>query len=155
MNLWNNNIELLYTSALILADCATIGGVFYLIYEGAQQVDHTVTVPGPIITILSIVSFLILESLYLLYPDFSQFLGWIHIGAVILGVLVLIIRYWKRLVTRETTSITGWVTLVIFQAVNFLSGELEQISRSTAIFLAFVIFLVIFWSSYQYASKRY
>lgn len=156
MNIWYNNIEILYTSALILADCATIGGVFYLIYEGAQQVDHTVTVPGPIITILSMISFLILESLYLLYPEsFSLFLGWIHIGAVILGVLVLIIRYWKGLVTRETTSIAGWFTLVIFQAVNFLSGELEQISRSTAIFLAFVIFLVIFWSSYQYASKRY
>ncbi len=156
LNMWNNQIDVFYISALILADCATIGGVFYLIYEGAQQVDHTVTIPGPIITILSMVSFLILEGLYLIYPvSFGEFLGWIHICAVILGVVVLIIRYWKRLVTRETTSITGWITLVIFQAVNFLSGTFEKISRSTAILLAFTIFLVIFYVSYKHASKRY
>jgi hypothetical protein len=156
INMWNDQIDVFYISALILADCATFGGVFYLIYEGAQQVDHTVTIPGPIITILSMVSFLILESLYLLYPlPFGEFLGWIHIGAVVLGVLVLIIRYGKGLITRETTSITGWITLVIFQAVNFLPGAFEKISRSTAILIAFTIFLVIFYISYQHASKRY
>ncbi|MFX0087042.1 MAG: hypothetical protein ACFFAU_15395 [Candidatus Hodarchaeota archaeon] len=156
LSMWNDQIDVFYMSALILADCATIGGVFYLIYEGAQQVDHTVTVPGPIITILSIISFLILESLYLLYPlYFGEFLRWIHIGAVIVGVFVLIIRYWKGLVTRETTSITGWITLVIFQAVNFLPGAFERISRSSAIILAFTIFLVIFYISYKHASKRY
>lgn len=155
VGIWNNQIDVLYISALILADCATIGGVFYLIYEGAQQVDHTVTVPGPIITIISFVCFLVLESLYLIYTEFEAFLGWIHIGAVVLGIFVLIIRYWKGLVTKETTSITGWLTLVIFQGVNFFSGSFERISRSTAILLAFTIFLLLFWLAYRHASKRY
>ncbi len=156
IGMWNNQIDLLYISALIMADCATIGGVFYLIFEGAQQVDHTVNVPGPIITIISFVCFLVLESLYLIYPDFEQFLMWIHFGAVGLGIGVLVIRYWKGLITKETTSITGWFTLVIFQAVNFLSGSIfEQFSRSSAILLAFAIFLLLFIQAYQSASKRY
>ncbi len=81
---------------------------------------------------------------------------WIHFGAVVLGIFVLVIRYWKGLVTKETTSITGWFTLVLFQGVNFLSGSIfEQFSRSSAILLAFAIFLLLFWKAYQHASKRY
>jgi hypothetical protein len=156
VGMWNGQIDVLYTSALILADCATVGGFFYLLFEGAQQVDHTVTVPGPIITIISFICFLVLEGLYLIYPDFESFLLVIHIGAVGLGIGVISVRYWKRLITKETTSITGWLTLVLFQGVNFLSGSIfEQFSRSSAILLAFAIFLFLFGLAYQRASKRY
>ena len=67
ISIWNGQIDILYTSALILADCATFGGVIYLIYEGAQQVDRNVEIPTLLITVLSFVGFLILEALYLLY----------------------------------------------------------------------------------------
>ena len=89
-------IDLLYTSALILADCATIGGVIYLIYEGAQQVDRTVQIPEILITSISLVCFIILESLFLAFgSSFEVFLYWIHLAVVILGILMLFIRYWK------------------------------------------------------------
>ncbi len=156
ISIWNGQIDVLYTSALILADCATFGGVIYLIYEGAQQVDQTVEIPTLLITVLSFVGYLILETLYLLYEvTFGTFLYWIHIVAVILGVLMLIIRYWKGLISKNSTSITGWFTLVLFQAINFFSGPFEQISRSTAIIVAFSIFLFLFYMAYRKASLRY
>ena len=153
---WTSQVDLLYTSALILADSATIGGAIYLIYEGAQQVDREVEIPEFLITLISLVCFISLETLYLFFSDsFEGFLGWIHIVVVILGVLLLIIRYWKGLLTSRDTSIIGWLTLLIFQLVNFATGALETISRSSAIFIAFAIFLFLFWVAYQRAGKRY
>ncbi|MFX1284441.1 MAG: hypothetical protein ACFFB5_12350 [Promethearchaeota archaeon] len=158
-NIWNTQLDVIYTSALILADSATIGGILYLIYEGAQQVDHTVRVPGPLITLISAALFLFLEFIYLvvskdIFPT-EAFLQLFHIGAVILGILMLIVRYWKGLTTSRDTSIIGWLTLVFFQIVNFVSGDLEVISRSTAILLAFGIFLFLFGVAYRRAGKRY
>lgn len=156
ITLWNYQIDVLYTSALILADCATFGGVIYLIYEGAQQVDRSVEIPTFLITISSLTAFLILETIYLIYEvTFGIFLYWIHIFAVILGILMLILRYWKGLISKDSTSLSGWITLVIFQAINFFSGPLEQISRSTAILVAFSIFLFLFWVAYRKAGMRY
>jgi len=156
IEMWNARIDLLYTSALILADCATIGGVIYLIYEGAQQVDHTVQIPEILITLISLVCFIILESLFLAFgPSFEGFLYWIHLAVVILGIIMLIIRYWKGMLTSKDTSIVGWLTLVLFQLVNFASDALEDFSRSSAIFLAFTIFLLIYWISYKRAGQRY
>lgn len=158
LTIWNDQLDVIYTSALLLADSATIGGVLYLIYEGAHQVDYTVKIPGPLITLISIGSYLILESLFLIFPDSFETLAplwWVHVGAVVLGVIMLIIRYWKGLITREDTSFIGWITLVLFQIVNFASGNLETISRSTAIFLAFSIFLFLFWIAYRHAGRRY
>jgi hypothetical protein len=156
VDLWNTRIDVLYTSALILADSATIGGVIYLIYEGAQQVDHTVQIPEVLITFVSLTCFIILELLFLSFGDsFELFLYWIHIAVVILGILMLIIRYWKGLLTSKDTSIIGWLTLVLFQLVNFASGALEAFSRSSAIFFAFSIFLFIYWISYKRAGLRY
>ncbi|PWI48700.1 hypothetical protein CEE45_05680 [Candidatus Heimdallarchaeota archaeon B3_Heim] len=153
---WTSQVDLLYTSALILADSATIGGAIYLIYEGAQQVDREVEIPEILITLISLVCFIILETLFLFFSDsFEGFLVWIHIVVVILGVLLLIIRYWKGLLTSRDTSIIGWLTLLIFQLVNFATGALETISRSSAIFIAFAIFLFLFWVAYQRAGKRY
>jgi len=157
--IWNTQLDVIYTSALILADSVTIGGVLYLIYEGAQQVDHTVRVPGPLITLLSAALFLFLEFIYLVIPTdrfpTEAFLELFHIGSVILGVLMLIIRYWKGLTTDKDTSIIGWLTLVFFQAVNFISGDLEVISRSTAILIAFAIFIFLFGLAYRHATRRY
>ncbi|MFX0015212.1 MAG: hypothetical protein ACFFB2_10460 [Promethearchaeota archaeon] len=159
IEMWQTQIDVIYTSALILADSATIGGILYLIYEGAHQVDHTVKIPGPLITLVSAAFFLFLEFIYLVVPadvfPTEAFLQIFHIGAVILGVLMLIVRYWKGLTTTEDTSIIGWLTLVIFQIVNFASGELETISRSTAMIMAFGIFLFLFSIAYRHASKRY
>ncbi|MFX1515112.1 MAG: hypothetical protein ACFFC6_02305 [Promethearchaeota archaeon] len=159
---WTNQLDNIYTSALILADSVTIGGVLYLIYEGAQQVDHSVRVPGPLITLISAALFIFLEFIYLLsvfgpsdvYP-IEALLELFHIGAVILGITMLIIRYWKGLTTSRDTSIIGWLTLVFFQAVNFVSGDLEVISRSTAILIAFGIFIFLFGLAYRHASRRY
>ncbi|UCE13581.1 MAG: hypothetical protein JSV04_00015 [Candidatus Heimdallarchaeota archaeon] len=158
ISIWTTQLDVIYTSALLLADSATIGGFLYLIYEGAQQVDRTVRVPGPLITLISISCFLIFESLFLIFPESFVTLAplwWIHVGAVGLGVIMLIIRYWKGLTTSRDTSIIGWLTLVCFQIVNFVSGELEVISRSTAIFLAFGIFFFLFWIAYRHAGRRY
>lgn len=156
VELWNARIDVLYTSALILADCATIGGVIYLIYEGAQQVDHTVQIPEILITIISLTCFIILESMFLIFgTSFEVFLYWIHIAVVVLGILMLIIRYGKGLLTEKDTSIIGWLTLVLFQLVNFASGALETFSRSSAIFFAFSIFLFLYWISYRRAGQRY
>lgn len=158
-NIWNIQLEVIYTSALILADSVTIGGILYLIYEGAQQVDRTVRVPGPLITLISAALFIFLEFIYLavetdIFPT-EAFLELFHIGAVILGVLMLVVRYWKGLTTSRDTNIIGWLTLVFFQIVNFVSGDLEVISRSTAIFMAFAIFFFLFWVAYRHSSKRF
>lgn len=157
--IWNTQLDVVYTSALILADSATIGGVLYLIYEGAQQVDRTIRVPGPLITLISAALFIFLEFIYLVIPPdkfpIVNLLDLFHIGAVLLGVSMLIIRYWKGLTTSKDTSIIGWLTLVFFQFVNFVSGDLEVISRSTAIFMAFGIFFFLFWVAYRHASRRY
>ncbi|MFX0049879.1 MAG: hypothetical protein ACFE8U_01175 [Candidatus Hermodarchaeota archaeon] len=155
IEIWTKNIDFLYTSALILADAATVGGVLYLIYEGAQQVDHTVTIPELPITLISAVCFIILESLFIIFSSFGPFLGYIHIGAVLIGILMLVIRYGKGLTTSKDTSIVGWLTLVFFQIVNFAQEELRAISRSTAILLAFTIFFFLFWIAYRHAGKRY
>jgi hypothetical protein len=162
INIWNSQIDVIYSSALIIADSATVGGILYLIYEGAHQVDYTVKIPGPLITLISFVCFIALETLYLVFPrSFEPFapLWWIHIAAVVAGFIMLIIRYWKGLITREDTNITGWLSLVIFQVVNVVSGSpddpLAVISRSTAILLAFSIFLFLFWIAYRKAGRRY
>jgi len=158
-NIWNTQLDVIYTSALILADSATIGGILYLIYEGAQQEDPTVRIPGPLITLISAILFIFLEFIYLvidpeIFPT-EAFLELFHIGAVVIGVFMLIVRYWKGLTTSRDTSIIGWLTLVFFQIVNFVSGDLKVISRSTAIFMAFGIFLFLFGVAYRHAGRRY
>ena len=156
VEMWNARIDILYTSALIIADCATIGGVIYLIYEGAQQVDQTVKIPEMLITLISLTCFIVLESLFLAFgTSFEVFLYWIHFAVVVLGILMLFIRYWKGLLTSKDTSIVGWLTLVLFQLVNFASDALEAFSRSSAIFFAFTIFVLLFWISYKRAGQRY
>lgn len=163
IRIWQEQIDFLYTSAMILADAATVGGILYLIYEGAHQVDYTVKIPGPLITLVSAASFVVLESLYIVLPETADAplgaLFLIHFVIVILGVGMLIIRYWKGLTTREDTSFIGWVTLVFFQAVNFLSGNPDDpliiFSRTSAILMAFAIFMLLFWIAYRHSSKRY
>lgn len=166
-DIWQGNIDFLYTSAMILADSATVGGVLYLLYEGAKQEDYTIQIPGPLITLISAVCFLVLEVLFILSnmndwklteaPLGAIFL--IHLVIVIAGIGMVIIRYWKGLTERENTSFIGWITLIFFQAVNFLSGgpddPLVIFSRSTAIIMAFAIFLFLFAVAYRHSGRRY
>ncbi len=163
INIWLDNLDLLYISALILADCVTFGGIVYFVYEGAQQVDPTVVIPEGFITLGIFALYIVLEVFYLVFPSFSVYLTWVHYAAVAVGLVIFVIRYLKGLGrSGHGTSLGSWLFILIFQFLNFLSnqkiiGELTglAVGRTTAIYIAFLIFVGLFMISYVEAKSRF
>ncbi len=151
-DVWLDNLDFFYSSSLCLADAVTFGNVLLLVYEGAREVDHLVTIPERRIFLLTVFMFFILEGVLI---AFEEILIFIHVFAVLLGMGSLGLRYLKGLTGASgELSITGWISIIAFQLVNYVT-EFFDLSRTAALGLASIIFLVLFVQSYQEASKRY
>ena len=165
IELWRSNLEFMYISTILLADSVTFGGVVYLIYEGAREVDPSVQVPEIPITISVIVLYAIMEGFLIAYPgSFGEFLIFVHWFAIIVGIVTIGVRLWRGLSpTRGATSISGWVTLIFFQALNLITNYVSKFipdvdfsfAKSLAIFVAFFVFMVMFIGSYYRATTRF
>ncbi len=159
--LWLSNLEFMYISTILLADSVTLGGAVYLIYEGAKEVDPSVEVPEYLITLGMVVLFLILEGFLIIYPkSFGDFLIYVHWFSIVVGLVTIGIRVWKGLSpTRGATSISGWATLIFFQALNLITSYIPDVdfsvAKSLAIFVAFIVFTLMFIGSYLRATTRF
>lgn len=154
--LLESNVDTLYTAALILADAATIGAILYFIYEGAQQVDKSINIPEIRITLLVFIIFFSLEAIYLIIEPFREYFSIFHLVMVGIGLLLVIVRLIKGLNTESNTNLKSWLFLIVFQIINFISGNtIQVIARSTAIIVAFLIFSILFFTEYRHACQRF
>ncbi|MHA2232866.1 MAG: hypothetical protein ACXAB4_10275 [Candidatus Hodarchaeales archaeon] len=149
---WLDNLDLLYSSSLCLADAVTFGSALLLVYEGAREVDHLVEIPEKRIFLLTIVAFIILEGILLAFEDI---IFYIHIVAVCLGILTLVLRYAKGLTGENGgQSVGGWLSIIAFQLINYVSA-IFNVGKDIALIFASVLFLILFVISYREAGRRF
>lgn len=169
--LWTSNIDFLYSSALNLADAVVFGSLILILFEYRQSRDYSLNIP-PIAPIITTVVFIILElpllAFNLIHPGIltaQEQLGFnvFHFAAFISGLFILLIR-WRfdlgQSQEQEGNSFWAWVTIVLFQIVNFITGDpssggIHLLTRTTAIFFSSIIFVVLFILSYRSATKNY
>ncbi|MFX0113254.1 MAG: hypothetical protein ACFFB3_01775 [Candidatus Hodarchaeota archaeon] len=149
---WLDNLNFLFSSSLCLADAVTLGNALLLMYEGAREVDHLIEIPEKRIFLFTILAFLILEAIFIAFPEI---IFYIHIIAVLLGIGTLLLRYTKGLTGEDGgQSIGGWLSIIAFQLINYVS-EIFDVGRTMAIALASILFLVLFALSYREAGRRF
>lgn len=151
-DVWLDNLDLLYSSSLCLADAVTFGSALLLVYEGAREVDHLVEIPEKRILLLTIVAFTILEGILLAFPDI---IFYIHVVAVSLGILILVLRYAKGLTGEKGgQSVGGWLSIIAFQLINYV-GAIFNVGKDIALIFAAILFLILFVISYREAGRRF
>jgi len=150
-DVWFDNLDILYSSSLCLADAVTLGNALLLVYEGAREVDHLIEIPEKRIFLFTILAFVVLVVILRAFPEIIIF---IHVFAVLLGIGTLGLRYIKGLTgERGRQSIGGWISIIAFQLVNYVT-EFLDIGRTAALAFASVLFLILFALSYREAGKR-
>lgn len=163
--IWKENINVMYLSALNLADAVILTSLAILSFEIRNKYYYSSDLP-PISTIVAILSFVILEvSLLFFYysgdiglsPDVNLVFNAIHISAFLISIALLFIRWLLRISQDSETgnSIYAWITIIIFQLVNIASGDVQLISRTVAILLTCVVFMGLFVLTYREVSKSY
>jgi hypothetical protein len=165
ITIWEDNIDLMYLSALNLAAAVIVTSLINLIFELRQKYDYSADIPA-IGSVIALFSFLILEG-SLLFFYFSDPIGLtkdtdlvftiIHISAFILNLLLLFLRWFLQISqdTETGTSIYAWITIFIFQLVNIASEEIKLISRTGAILLTCLVFIVLFLLTYRKVSATW
>ncbi|MHA2366524.1 MAG: hypothetical protein ACXAC7_21385 [Candidatus Hodarchaeales archaeon] len=164
VDVWSDNIEVIYYSALNIANGALIGGLLLLLFEYLEKADYTYERPPFVDTFFSIVVFILLELILVYFFFFTSegltgdqklIFSIVNVGGFLLSLGILIIRYFFKLGEEEEgTSLIGWITIFAFQLVNLASsGELALFSRTTAVLVCCIIFLFLFISSYNEATK--
>lgn len=164
VSIWDDNINLMYLSALNLADSVIIASIIVFFFEIRQKYDYTLDIP-PISAIIVIISFIILQGSLLFFyfsdPNLSREVNLtftiIHISAFILNILLLFLR-WVLRISQDSdtgTSIYAWITIFIFQLVNIASEEIQLISRTGAILLTCLVFMVLFLLTYRKVSETW
>ncbi|MHA1169080.1 MAG: hypothetical protein ACTSRU_14735, partial [Candidatus Hodarchaeales archaeon] len=156
---WVDHLDFIYRSALNLADAVALGSVVYVIYEIRMQKDVFAEVPDRLITILSVVVFIVLETLLIFLYDSTgsgvDFLSYIHWGIIIAAISMVLIKYFLVSGDETSSSIKGWFSIVLFQFVGLFEKTAASFLRSAAIFFAFLIFGFIFAVSYYQAKQRF
>lgn len=164
INLWGENIDFIYLSSLNIANGALVSGAILSFIEYFQQ-DSYSKERQPIITaIVGLLTFISLE-LFLIYFIYfteegltgTQLLVFIAVNVIgfILSIVVILLKWSLRKEhTEEGTGLLGWFTIFIFQFVNILSSQsVALFSRTFAIILTSLIFILLFISSYNKALK--
>lgn len=164
IQLWIDNIDILYLSALNLADAVIFSSIVVFIFEFRRLRDNTLDIP-PIGGILTIILFFFLEGFLLgfyytepigLLPDVLNAFNIIHITAFLANIILLFLRWlFQMQQDEESTSIYVWITIIIFQLVNVASEDIKVISRTFAITLTCIIFMILFIISYRNVSRNY
>ncbi|MFX0093533.1 MAG: hypothetical protein ACFFBD_17410, partial [Candidatus Hodarchaeota archaeon] len=151
---WNEILPFLYGICIAIADGIAIGSLILLIFEGAKQVDSTVSIPNGLITLSSLGLAVIFAGIFLIGSEGMQIITfdlsfWIHIVAIGIGIIVLVIRYLKGLSQVSEAGYLGWASIIAFQLVNIASSQnLALITRPVAVFLGFGLFLLLFAISF-------
>lgn len=166
INNWLNNIDLLYFTALNIANAALIGGIILLVFKQIEQSDYGFERPLFVDNAIAFAVFLVLEVLLIYFYFGTENIGTldanqqfifsiINIAGFLLSLIVLVSRYFLQVdVSEEETSIFGWLTIFAFQAVNIASsGDFALFSRTIAIFITCGIFILLFFSSYREAAR--
>ena len=169
--LWTNNVDLMYSSALNLANAVVFGSLILIIFEYRQLQDYSLNIP-PVAPIITGSIFFLLELPLLVFNFMhpgvltaQEQLGFniVNLAAFVSGLVILVLR-WRFALdqdqTQEGNSFWAWITILLFQIVNFITsvpapGGVHLLTRTTAIFLASIIFIVLFILSYRNASKNY
>ena len=163
--IWEENINLLYATALNLADAVVFASIVITalaISEAGAHSDRAKALGNIVVAI----SFVILESLYIvlhfqqptgLTPEQSFGFNIIHFLAFLANLVLIILR---RLLAIEEeddrNSAYAWVTILVFQIVNAATeDQIALLSKTTAILLSCVIFMVLFLLSYRKVSSEY
>jgi hypothetical protein len=165
IELWKENIDIMYLSALNLADAVIITSLIIFVFELRQKYDYTSEIP-PIGPIIAITAFIILEgSLLFFYFSGSNGLSTdtnfvftvIHISAFLVNLILLFLRWFLQIYqdTETGTSIYAWITIFIFQLVNVASEDIQLISRTGAILLTCGVFIILFYLTYRKVSDSW
>lgn len=152
---WDTRIEDIYGISIALADAVTFGGLLYFFFERTMDENE---IPEWRVFSLDFVLFIILAGMFLMTGGSSSnnsMLSFIHVVAVIISGSLIALRILFGMTTSSSSSIKAWLTVLIFQAINFASGEAAFMTKTTAVFIAFILFAAFFYSAYREASSRY
>ena len=162
--IWTAHINLLYLTSLNIANGALISGLLLILFDYVEKNSLTFEKPSFLNTLLGLFVFIILESL-LLYFAFGTAEGIsgtqqllfsiVNIIGFLLSLVLIIFRWLLRSEYTETgTGIIGWITIFAFQLVNILSSEeIAIFSKTSAIVITSIIFIILFINSYSKAIK--
>jgi hypothetical protein len=163
-NVWVGSLPtLIFPSARNLADAVAIGSVIYIFFEIRSQRELYAEIPERLVTIVSIGTFIILEVPLLFIVgssvDINQanlaFFDLIHWIIVIITVIVVVAKFFMVASDEASSSMFSWFSLLVFQLVGVFERGAAQILESAAIFMAFMIFAVLFVASYYQAKQRF
>ena len=166
ITLWENNIDFIYLSSLNIANGALVSGALLSSFEFFGRDDYSFKEPRVANAIIGFFTFITLEALLIYFIFYSEPLGElttaqnllfiaVNILGFLLSIIVIILRYYLRgQHLEEGTGLLGYVTIFIFQLVNILSSHaISLLSRTSAILLTSIIFIILFISSYYKALK--
>ncbi|MFX0209755.1 MAG: hypothetical protein ACFFDT_27485, partial [Candidatus Hodarchaeota archaeon] len=160
---WWTNLELIYQSSLILADVVVLTSTLFLYFEYQQQQDYHYRIPTRLIYMTGIILFLVLEAILFQTmatvdsPDMfrEDFVGdafwWFHKGVLIIGIGVFAMRYLLKLHKGAEFSISAWISIFLFQAIDLLPKVIGDSFRTIAVGLAGLLFLMMFLLAYREA----
>jgi len=153
-NFWLSYLDQIYTSGVNLAAAAAIGGLLYLVYEGAQQVDRYVEIPTKLITLISLVIFIVAEVLFIRAGwqplSYLRALQMVGLGC---GTLAFIIRGVKGLGQSATsgTSLSSLVLVLPFILLELLRRS--HVEKSVLVAINAFLFLVVLLRSWHAAEQ--
>lgn len=164
VDLWVQNIDFIYFSSLNLANGALLGGVLIFLFDYMENVDYTYERPQYVELVVAGATFVVLELVLVYFVFFTPegitgthrlIFSFVNIGGFLLSVGLVVVRWFFRYEDdEEGTSLWGWLTIFAFQVVNLASSsEVAVLSRSSAIGITCIIFIVLFITSYRAASK--
>jgi len=149
---WFDNLDTFFGAGLILADAIAIGSLLWLLYEGASQVDPTITIPEIRISFIVAIIFAIGSYLYW-YTEVS--VDPLHLVGLTIASFVFLVR-WKKGLKKETTkttmSIIGLLTMPLFIGAEFLR-RYSDVARTSVIAFASIIYFIIFLIAWKKAQN--
>jgi len=132
----------------------------YFWCEIRQQDDLYGEVPERLVTLTTAVLFVILEGLliilYIGTGTAVDFLDIIHLAVIIIAFITVVAKFFLVAGEESNSTIKGWLSIVLFQFVGLIEQQAQGIGlRSSAIFIAFGIFALLFAASYYQAKQRF
>ncbi|MFX1513721.1 MAG: hypothetical protein ACFFCQ_14150 [Promethearchaeota archaeon] len=162
---WWTNLELIYQSSLILADVVVLTSMLFLYFEYQQQQDYHYRIPTRLIYFVGIILFVCLEAILFQTmatvgssDEFRQdpvgdLFWYFHKGVLVIGIGVFLIRYLLRLHKGAEFSLSAWVSILLFQAIDLLPRIIGNSFRTIAVGLAGLLFFLMFLLTYREAGR--
>jgi hypothetical protein len=142
--------------SLTVASSASLGGFIKFIYEGAQQVDSSVTIP---IRKIYVIQFLYIALTLIPFYYLNFDVRMVLTGVLLLSIVEGFLRRLKGLTVEQSEleswfGAVGWVIYIIFLMIEVIRNMLpfNPLLQVVPISIAGALFILMFMYTYRKAS---